>query len=129
MELALPLIKSVQYLTLHTMKLKPKAAEHKLASMMFFVLTIQNLLPSKSTANKVFKQHMNNNFTSIHKYLSHTSVKVQHLRNPHTQISSGILIRNRYFNQICKLFLFYYSQLNTFSVVSIIHSTGGKALN
>lgn len=37
------------------MKLKPKAAENKVASMMFLVLTFQNLLPSKSASNKVFK--------------------------------------------------------------------------
>lgn len=108
--LALLLIKSFQYLTFHTMKLKPKAAENKLAFMVLFVLTIQNLLPSRSTANKVVSNIWPITFSretllQWHKNLSHSSVKIQHLRNPHTQISSGILIRNGCYNQIYKLLL------------------------
>lgn len=43
------------------MQLNPEIAESRLASIIFIVLTIQNPLPSKSTADYVFKQHVNNN--------------------------------------------------------------------
>lgn len=58
--LAFHLIKLIQYLT-YIMQLNPEIAESRLASIIFIVLMIQNPSPSKSTADYVFKQHVNNN--------------------------------------------------------------------
>lgn len=43
------------------MQLNREIAESRLASIIFIVLMIQNPSPSKSTADYVFKQNVNNN--------------------------------------------------------------------